>query len=876
MGISRTHGRRMGQRPRYRRLDGRTRPRSTASSARDDRGATWQQSGLEGISILQVAARPGAPAVFALADGVYPSPNLYVSRDGGQTWSSVAGQDSAIILGIDPQRPSTVYVGSASDGSIWKSSDAGANWQQVSTLPQNSYPRALVLNSNAIYVLTSGNLLYMSGDGGVNWIAIQPPVEDPTSIAAIAVGAAAGVVYAAGSQGFCRSADSAATWTCSTSLAPDLIARILEVPGDSSSTPRLLVSSYLEGAFLSRDRGATWTPAGEGLDVYLPALASDPSGSLVLAGTATQVFRSEDRGESWTASRAGLKSIWIGALALDPHDPSTIWAGGLGNYGSGPGLFRSVDAGLSWSPAGGSGGPLGANAIAIDPDHPSTIYAGWNAVFRTEDGGQTWTSSVPGPGQRLSVDALDLDSSQRIWVGAESGFFRSDDGARTWEPASIAQGIYCLLFDDRQPGTIYAGSYWDVNFDYYFDYYEDPGGSIWVSHDRGATFSEGAFDFPSQVLSIARDPFQDGVLYAGTAAAGAFRSADAGVTWDGASEGLTQGSFGTYSPIFQLVADPVRPGYLYGATKDGVFRTTDGARTWQSFSNGLAPFSTKALVISPDGRRMHAGTVGGGVFELDLEGGAGASVCAPSASRLCLVGGRYAVDLIATLPGHNQWMPGAARPLSDRSGYFALTFATGDPDLPEVVVKMLPDGTFGSSGPPVFYSSLTTLPYFLTVTDTVTGRIKDYVSNPSMPLCGGTDLSFGAPESSMSPRAAPLPEAGTALSLLGGRFSVTLEARLSGSGPIVGGVAMASGERFGLFSLPEVTGDPQFPEVVVKMIDARSLDGRFWFFHAGLTSLDYTLTVTDSVTGEVRTYESATPFCGAADTESFTDDPWGS
>ncbi len=53
--------------------------------------------------------------------------------------------------------------------------------------------------------------------------------------------------------------------------------------------------------------------------------------------------------------------------------------------------------------------------------------------------------------------------------------------------------------------------------------------------------------------------------------------------------------------------------------------------------------------------------------------------------------------------------------------------------------------------------------------------------------------------------------------------------------------------------------------------DARSFTGKFWFFHTSLTSLDYTLTVTDSVTGAVRTYESATPFCGAADTHAFTD-----
>ena len=84
-------------------------------------------------------------------------------------------------------------------------------------------------------------------------------------------------------------------------------------------------------------------------------------------------------------------------------------------------------------------------------------------------------------------------------------------------------------------------------------------------------------------------------------------------------------------------------------------------------------------------------------------------------------------------------------------------------------------------------------------------------------------------------------------------------------------MVVASGDRFGFFSLPEVTGDPKFPEVIVKMIDATALDGNFWFFHTGLTSLSYTLTVTDSMTTVSRTYESATPFCGGADTHAFSD-----
>ncbi len=839
----------------------------------DDGGTTWKQAGLAGVSIIQIAARPGAPAVFArgsmnaedlseyLAVGVYPSPNLYVSRDSGQTWSSVPGQDSAIAVGIDPEHSSTVYVGSGSDGSIWKSTDAGVTWEQVSISPDR--PQAFAFNAGAVFLLTYGNL-YKSVDGGVSWTAAAPPPGGPTALAA---GAAEGVVYAASGGFLCRTADSAVTWTCTSNPPTYYIARILEVPTGGAATPRLLVASP-NGVLLSEDGGVTWRPAAGSLaSAYSPVLSSNASGSLVLAGTDTQVFRSTDGGDSWIPSREGLQSIRIGALALDPHEPSTIWAGGTGNWGSGPGLFRSADAGLSWSPATGAGGPQGLYALAIDPNHPSTMYAGESSVFRTEDGGQTWASSSfpPAPEQGLNALALDPDTPQRVWAGA-GGLFRSDDGAQTWEPTSISQAIFSILIDERHPGTIYAGSYWDVGVDYPTSY----GGSIFVSHDDGASFTKDSYQFGMPVYAITADPFQDGVLYAG--ADGVYTSTDGGATWASTRQGLPAfAGFGSlYSQVLQIVADPVRPGVLYCATLNGVFRTADGAQTWQPFSNGLAPLQTDALVISPDGRRLYAGTAGVGVFELDLQADAPASACAPSSSRLCLVGNRYAVDLVATLPGSSGWVPGVARLLGDRSGYFALPFATGNPDLPEVVVKMLPEGTFGASGPPIFYSSLTTLPYVLTVTDTTTGQTESYTSKADAPFCGGFHIAQAASGEAMLLQDAP--KAGAAgLSLLGGRFSVTLDAHRPGSAAILHGTAMTSGDQFGFFSLPEVSGDPEFPEIVVKMIDGRPVNGNFWFFHTGLTSLDYTLTVTDSVTGEVQTYESATPFCGGADTHAFSD-----
>jgi photosystem II stability/assembly factor-like uncharacterized protein len=840
----------------------------------NDGGATWQESGLEGKSIFQIVARSGAAVVLATGYGF--DGNLHASRNGGQTWAPIPGLNVTAVA-IDPGHLSTLYA-AAADRMIWRSADSGASWQPLSPIPGDTGESvsAFAFDSRAIYVLTYENL-YKSLDGGVTWVGVGPPLGGVLGPNAnIAAGAAPGVVYVTEPNYFCRSSDSAATWTCSTtpfSVGFSPSARILEIQGNTPSTSRLFVAAG-EGGFVSRDGGATWSPVAGGLEAArgLQALGSDASGSLVLVGTDTQVFRSRDRGDSWTPSSTGLKSVSISALALDPREHSTVWAGGLGTYLSGPGLFRSVDSGLSWSPAGGPQGPQGVNALAIEPDHPLTMYAGsWHTVFRTEDGGQTWTSSVPDPVQGLNVIALDPDSPQRVWAGSHSGLFRSNDGARSWEPASIAQGIYSILFDDRHPGTIYAGSYFDVDFDYHQIY----GGSIFVSHDHGASFTKGTQDFGGEVFSIVTDPFHDGVLYVAATSGGVFRSVDGGVTWESASAGLSRPFGGWMYTVGRLVADPVRPGRLYCSTYDGVFRTIDGAQTWQPFSLGLPSLSADPLVISPDGKRLFAGTAGGGVFGLDLATEANSFSCTPTATRLCLVGNRYAVELSAARRGEVPNNPGAARPLSDRAGYFGLPFATGDPDLPEVVVKMLADGAFGAGGAPLFYSSLTTMPYVLTVTDMVTGRVEVHASNPDTPLCGATNL-FGAPSNwdySRRLRSTPATIRETALQLLGGRFSVTLEARHPASGRIASGVVISSADRFGIFSLPDFTGDPQFPEVVVKMVDARSFTGKFWFFHTGLTSLDYTLTVTDSVTGAVRTYESATSFCGAADTNAFADSP---
>ncbi len=114
------------------------------------------------------------------------------------------------------------------------------------------------------------------------------------------------------------------------------------------------------------------------------------------------------------------------------------------------------------------------------------------------------------------------------------------------------------------------------------------------------------------------------------------------------------------------------------------------------------------------------------------------------------------------------------------------------------------------------------------------------------------------------------------LSLLGNRFRASLVATNPRTGQITNGVPVAIENAAGYFTLPGLTGDPLFPEIMLKMVDATaspSLGGTFWVFHSPLTDTTYQLTVVDTTTGRTRTYTNGVgapgQLCGGVDTSAF-------
>jgi photosystem II stability/assembly factor-like uncharacterized protein len=583
-----------------------------------DDGRTWQHAGLKGEQISEVATLPEA-GVFVLGQS-----GLSVSRDGGERWDVVSSLPAAAAahITIDPRHRSTIYAGSYRE--LWRSTDAGATWKSVQTPPLEGDLLVAAFDSKAIFMSVYDHAdslfkLFRSADDGATWSSVSLPHQ----FSLVASGVSSETLYAVGENRFCQSVDSAATWTCS-DFPVQYALQIIELPGGGGSAPRRILARADYRIYLSDDGGAHWTQATEGLpfanNVWV--IASHPAGSVVLAGTDSSIARSVDRGSAWAPTSAGLHASFIHRLALDPRNPSSVWAVGSGrDFTTGRlqcgGLFRSIDAGLSWTSPGDPDIRDPIRALLVDAADPSTLYGGGSfGVAYSEDGGLRWaTVALPGD---AGVAALTVDPAMtgRIWAATSRGLFQSSDGARSWlGNAALTKAVSTILFDPHRPGTIYAGSYFkqvESSWDY------PPrlvgvGGSIFVSEDGGARFTKIPHDFIS-VESIVADPIREGVLYVLPGDGGGFRIEIQGTSLKGPVQKLSD-----FDGIYSLVADPVRLDHLYASTQFGIYRTVDGGRTWEQYSSGLRSLQPGDLVATPDGRWLHAGTAGGGVFDLDLE-----------------------------------------------------------------------------------------------------------------------------------------------------------------------------------------------------------------------------------------------------------------
>ncbi len=234
--------------------------------------------------------------------------------------------------------------------------------------------------------------------------------------------------------------------------------------------------------------------------------------------------------------------------------------------------------------------------------------------------------------------------------------------------------------------------------------------------------------------------------------------------------------------------------------------------------------------------------------------------CKPGPNNLCLLNKRFRVELFWENQFNNTQGTGAAVSRTDAAGFF--TF--GDPSNIELMVKML---DFGDAIK-VFYGQLTNLKFSLIITDTVNGASKVYENTAKE--CGAIDQSaFNSASSFLAVGKGPATLAAACrkdknnLCLLNNRFQVSVAWRNPGNNTSgVGGAVPISGLT-GAFYFTDASN----LELMVKAID---LGDRIDIFYGTLSDLEYTITVTDTVTGGVKTYlNPAGNYCGGLDGNAF-------
>ncbi|MCY3808512.1 MAG: glycosyl hydrolase [Gemmatimonadetes bacterium] len=362
--------------------------------------------------------------------------------------------------------------------------------------------------------------------------------------------------------------------------------------GDASGDPAELSSKLLSSL--------RWRSIGPAVaSGRIADIAIDPTdrSTWYVAVSSGNVWKTTNRGTTWTPIFDDYGSYSIGAIALDPGDPLTLWVGagennGQRSVGYGDGVYKSVDGGLSFANMGlETSRHIGM--IAIHPDDSRTVYV-----------------AAQGP----------------LWAaGGERGLYRTTDGGESWElvlDIDEHTGVNEVHFDPRNPEVIYATS-WQRRRHQWTMIDGGPGSGIHKSTDGGSTWREINRGLPSGdkgKIGMAISPIDPDVLYAIVEASmgegGTFRSENMGESWSRTSHYQS----GAAMYYHELYADPHRFDRIY--SMDTYLEMSDGGgKGWHRLPTRGVHVDFHAMAFDPDDpEHLIVGTDGGLYETFDFGG----------------------------------------------------------------------------------------------------------------------------------------------------------------------------------------------------------------------------------------------------------------
>lgn len=494
------------------------------------------------------------------------------------------------------------------------------NWMNIG--PSNYSGRILDIawhptNTNIIYVGSASGGLWKTTNGGTSWtpltddlasLAIGSVALDPTDPNIIYIGTGEGSfnVDAVFGAGVFKSTDGGATWnTTGLSWTQSQNRAVNKIVIDPTNTQIIYAAcnSSVGGIYKSTNGGTTWTLYHTG-DVKDLEMHPDSSNVLYCAngypwgGASNGIYKSTNGGLTWTQLTSGLPSgTNFGRLEIDISEssPTTVYAGisqtisnGAGLYG----IYRTTNGGATWtlqatSPNMYAGQGWYNLVVKVHPTNPNEVWSNGLDAYRSTDGGVNWTrmtlwTASEGNSQYAHADhhamAYMPGTPSTIILGTDGGLFKSTNSGVAWSGLNsglITYQYYAICNDNLQPNVAYGGT-------------QDNGTNKYNNSNTHTRVLGGDGGYCNVDFTNSNN------VYATTQRGNHYKSTNGGTSFSSIQNGIT----GAGAWVTPRVMDPSNPSILYTGTNI-VYKSTNAGASWTAISTALDASYISHLAVAP-------------------------------------------------------------------------------------------------------------------------------------------------------------------------------------------------------------------------------------------------------------------------------------